>query len=78
MAFPDARLALMDTYWTQITTASAGNPLAVEPLFSGACADEGCIGVRTVDDKCVCAPGGRTYQASRQNDASWKLKEAEH
>ena len=40
----------------QITLASEDNPLAVEPLFANACADDGCIGVRITDGKCVCAP----------------------
>lgn len=29
-------------------------PLAVEPLFHGACADEECVGVRTRTQECVC------------------------
>jgi len=51
--FPEQRLRLMDTYWAHLTAGES--PLAVEPLFAGACADRGCIGVRTADAKCVCA-----------------------
>lgn len=38
----------------QITLASEDNPLAVEPLFANACADDGCIGVR-ITAASVCA-----------------------
>ena len=57
--FPHQRLELMDAYWANITAVEGGgeshSPLGVEPMFAGACADRGCIGVRTADAKCVCA-----------------------
>jgi hypothetical protein len=56
LPFP-SRLVLLDRLWEQLTRKVDCSSLMIEPLFAGACADEqACIGVRTLDGKCVCRP----------------------
>ena len=42
--------------WAELVDEKTGvfGPLAIEPLFFGACADEACIGVSVRDRHCVC------------------------
>ena len=44
--------------WAQLVSDEARifAPLAAEPVFYGACADEACVGVVVRSQRCVCPP----------------------
>ena len=54
LPFP-SRLILLTSMWEKMSAALKSSPLAVEPLFGGACASQACVGVRVMDGACVCA-----------------------
>ena len=41
--------------WDKMNAALRDSPLAIEPLFGGACHSQSCVGVRVMDGACVCA-----------------------
>ena len=53
---PAMRRALLDHQWIGLVADTS--PFAVEPLWSGACADD-CVGVRVLDGRCVCRATAR-------------------
>jgi hypothetical protein len=54
LPFP-SRLILLTSIWEKMSAVLKTSPLAVEPLFAGACASQACIGVRVIDGTCLCA-----------------------
>ena len=60
---PKQRRAVLDPIWQQLAASSDVLPLAVEPPWAGACADE-CAGVRIVDGTCVCDGAAPTESVS--------------
>ena len=47
--------ALLRSIWDKISLALRDSPLAIEPLFGGACQSQACVGVRVMGGACVCA-----------------------